>query len=172
MFLPVNSNFMLNFPFLCLCFRGCISNRHMMDSMLSPEQLRMWALVLLSQQLDTPTSWFTFSNSTMTINQFPFFFSNFCLCSLRQTSVRRSTQGTRWSKSTTRQWWAKNLQTQHITENYFPCVSTVRTYCKLSLFSIVCYVEEMSLYMMSAANTTTTTAAMVLPVLCLCRYVG
>lgn len=50
----------------------------------------------------------------------------------------------------------------------------IRTANCLLLF-ILCYVEEMSRYTMSATTTTATTTAtatMVLPVLCLCRYVG
>lgn len=43
----------------------------------------------------------------------------------------------------------------------------------LQTISILCYDEEMSRYIMCATTTTTTTiGAMVLPVLCLCRYVG
>lgn len=38
----------------CLCFRGCISNRRMMDSTSSPEPQRMWVFVSLSRMLDTP----------------------------------------------------------------------------------------------------------------------
>lgn len=45
----------------------------------------------------------------------------------------------------------------------------------LQTISILCYDKEMSRYIMCATTTTTTTTtigAMVLPVLCLCRYVG
>lgn len=164
---------------LCLSFRGCISNRRMMDSTLSPAPQRMWVFVSLSRKLDTPPTTIYVLRLHNDYESVPgsvsivLSLSNFCLCSLQQTSVRRSMQAMRWSKSTTRQWWVKK-HCRDYAFHVFPLYTRHTANCLL--VSILCYVKEVSRYMMSATTTTaataTTTAAMVLPVLCLCRYVG
>lgn len=164
---------------MCLCFRGCISNRRMMDSMLSPEPQRMWVVF----------SWHsTNSDLCSQIPQwkwirvliYPEFVCPLLLQFLPPQSpadqckkIHAGDEVIQVNHQTVVS--VKSFQTQHCSheesqEMYFPRVSSVNTYCKCLLFSILCYVEEMSRYMMPA--TTTTTAAMVLPVLCLCRYVG
>lgn len=101
----------------------------------------------------------------------PDFVSSPCLCSLQQTSVRRSMQGTRWFKSTTKLWWVQRLLISAKSRGNFALHVSTMNASRLSVFHSVLRRGDAEVHDVTA---TITSAAMALPVLCLlslCRLI-
>lgn len=169
----------------CLCFRGCTSNQRMMDSTWSPEPQRMWVLVSHGRKLYAPPKHNLWSQiplwqwiRTLMYPDFvsiSFFLLQFLppqspadLC--KKIHAGDEVIQVNHQTVVSRKVFKLNAV---VVKSHRECPFRVwiRTANCLFLF-ILCYVEEMSRYTMSATTTTTATATMVLPVLCLCRYVG
>lgn len=99
------------------------------------------------------------------------FFSNFCLCSLQPTSVRRSMQGMKWFKSTTRLWWVIKLPISVLSSwrATGDVMSTFPLWIRAGFGSSFCAKWNAEAHDVA---TTTAAATMVLPFLCLCCYVS
>lgn len=162
----------------------------MMDSTLSPEPQRTWVFVSLSLKFDTHRSqvihnllFYNESTPHFLPNLSPFSFSvlPFLLMQSPADQCKKIHAGDEVIQVNHQTVVStKRVASKHktvLTKNPRKCTFHVFTLwihtANCLLFSILCYIEELSRYTVPA-TTTTTTAAMMLPVLCLvllCRLI-